>query len=56
MNKLLQYFKSVIPANSLQKVFVTGASEGGLTALLLLEHYPGKYDAGLAARGENGFA
>jgi pimeloyl-ACP methyl ester carboxylesterase len=48
LNKLLQYFKSVIPANSLQKVFVTGASEGGLIALLLLEHYPGKYDAGLA--------
>jgi pimeloyl-ACP methyl ester carboxylesterase len=48
LNKLLQYFRSVVPPQSLQKVFITGASEGGLIALLLLEHYPGKYDAGLA--------
>ena len=48
LNKLLQYFKSVISPNSLQKVFITGASEGGLIALLLLERYPGRYDAGLA--------
>ena len=48
LNRLLQYFKSVVPPRSLQKVFITGASEGGLIALLLLEHYPGKYDAGLA--------
>jgi pimeloyl-ACP methyl ester carboxylesterase len=48
LNKLLQYFKSVISPRSPQKVFITGASEGGLIALLLLERYPGKYDAGLA--------
>ena len=48
LNRLLQYFKSVIPPRSLQKVFITGASEGGLIALLLLERYPGKYDAGLS--------
>jgi pimeloyl-ACP methyl ester carboxylesterase len=48
LNKLLQYFKSVIAPRSLQKVFITGASEGGLISLLLLERYPGKYDAGLA--------
>jgi len=48
LNKLLQHFKSVISPRSLQKVFITGASEGGLIALLLLERYPGKYDAGLA--------
>ena len=48
LNKLLQYFRSVVPPQSLQKVFITGASEGGLIALLLLERYPGKYDAGLA--------
>lgn len=48
LNKLLEYFRSVISPGSLQKVFITGASEGGLIALLLLEHYPGKYDAGLA--------
>ena len=48
LNKLLQYFKSVVPPRSLQKVFITGASEGGLIALMLLERHPGKYDAGLA--------
>jgi len=48
LNKLLQYFKSVVPPRSLQKVFITGASEGGLIALMLLESHPGKYDAGLA--------
>jgi len=48
LNKLLQYFRSVVPPRSLQKVFITGASEGGLIALLLLEGYSGKYDAGLA--------
>lgn len=48
LNKLLQYFKSVVPPRSLQKVFITGASEGGLIALMLLERHPDKYDAGLA--------
>ena len=48
LNRLLQHFKSMISPGSLQKVFITGASEGGLIALLLLERYPGKYDAGLA--------
>jgi pimeloyl-ACP methyl ester carboxylesterase len=48
LNKLLEYFKKIVPPHSLKNVFVTGASEGGLIALLLLERYPGKYDAGLA--------
>ncbi|HEX2928633.1 MAG TPA: alpha/beta hydrolase, partial [Candidatus Binatia bacterium] len=48
LNRLLQHFKSVVPSRSLQKVFIAGASEGGLVALLLLERYSGKYDAGLA--------
>jgi len=48
LNKLLNHFKTMVPRRSLQKVFITGASEGGLIALLLLERYPGKYDAGLA--------
>jgi len=48
LNKLLQHFKSVVSPRSLQKVFITGASEGGLIALLLLERFPGRYDAGLA--------
>jgi len=48
LNKLLEYFKKIVPPHSLTKVFITGASEGGEIALLLLERYPGKYDAGLA--------
>ncbi len=48
LNQLLQHFKNVVGPRALQKVFITGASEGGLIALLLLERYPGKYNAGLA--------
>jgi pimeloyl-ACP methyl ester carboxylesterase len=48
LNKLLQHFKSMVPPGSLDKVYIVGASEGGLIALLLLERFPGKYDAGLA--------
>jgi pimeloyl-ACP methyl ester carboxylesterase len=48
LNKLLEYFKTTVPPHSLQKVYIAGASEGGLITLLLLERYPGKYDAGLA--------
>ena len=48
LNKLLEHFKTIVPPHSLKKVFITGASEGGLITLLLLERYPGKYDAGLA--------
>jgi pimeloyl-ACP methyl ester carboxylesterase len=48
LNKLLQHFKSMMPPRSLEKVYIIGGSEGGLIALLLLERYPGKYDAGLA--------
>lgn len=48
LNRLLQHFNAVVGPRGLQKVFITGASEGGLIALLLLERYPGKFDAGLA--------
>jgi pimeloyl-ACP methyl ester carboxylesterase len=48
LNKLLQHFKSMVPPGSLDKVYIVGASEGGLIALRLLERFPGKYDAGLA--------
>jgi pimeloyl-ACP methyl ester carboxylesterase len=47
LNRLLKFFKTTVPAGSLQKVFITGASEGGLIALRLLERFPGEYDAGL---------
>ncbi len=49
LNKLLQYFRSVVPPQSLQKVFITGASEGGLIALLLLERLSGKIRCGPGA-------
>jgi pimeloyl-ACP methyl ester carboxylesterase len=48
LNSLLQHFKTVVGPGSLQKVLITGASEGGLIVLLLLEQHPGRYDAGLA--------
>jgi pimeloyl-ACP methyl ester carboxylesterase len=48
INRLLDYFKSVVSAHSLKKVFIAGASEGGLIVLSLLERYPRNYDAGLA--------
>ena len=48
LNKLLRHFKSKVPAHSLNKTYVIGGSEGGLVALLLLERFRGKYDAGLA--------
>jgi pimeloyl-ACP methyl ester carboxylesterase len=47
LNQLLEHFKSVAPRPP-QKVYITGASEGGLIAVLLLERYSSKYDAGLA--------
>jgi pimeloyl-ACP methyl ester carboxylesterase len=47
LNKLLRHFKSMVPAHSLNKTYVIGGSEGGLVALLLLERFRGKYDAGL---------
>lgn len=47
LNQLLEHFKSVAPRPP-GKVYITGASEGGLIAVLLLERYSSKYDAGLA--------
>jgi poly(3-hydroxybutyrate) depolymerase len=37
-----------------EKVFVTGASQGGLITALLIETYPDLFDAGLAACGPVG--
>jgi hypothetical protein len=47
LNQLLEHFKSVAPRPP-EKVYITGASEGGLIVVLLLERYSKKYDAGLA--------
>jgi pimeloyl-ACP methyl ester carboxylesterase len=53
LNRLLEFFKTVAP-QPVNKVFITGASEGGLIVLLLLERYPWNYDAGLALCGSAG--
>jgi pimeloyl-ACP methyl ester carboxylesterase len=48
---LIQYFKSLYPTN---KVFVVGASEGGLVTTLLTEQYPTKINGGLSLCGPVG--
>jgi pimeloyl-ACP methyl ester carboxylesterase len=45
---LITYFENSVPAGSLQRVFIVGASEGGLIAIQLLEQHPDRFDAGLA--------
>jgi pimeloyl-ACP methyl ester carboxylesterase len=54
LNNLLQYVKKSVPAGSLHKVYLTGASEGGEIAALMIEHYPDKYNGALAACGPIG--
>jgi pimeloyl-ACP methyl ester carboxylesterase len=49
LNALVGYFNTqVAPAN---KVFITGASEGGLITTMLVERYPNVYAGGLAMCG-----
>jgi pimeloyl-ACP methyl ester carboxylesterase len=48
LNKLLQYFKSLVPPGSLAKVYLVGGSEGGLVAVRLFERFQGKFDGALA--------
>jgi pimeloyl-ACP methyl ester carboxylesterase len=48
---LIQYFKSLYPAH---KVFVVGASEGGLVATLLAEQYPTSINGSLSMCGPVG--
>ena len=48
LNKLLQYFKSLVPPGSLDKVYLVGGSEGGLIAVRLFERFQGKYDGAVA--------
>jgi pimeloyl-ACP methyl ester carboxylesterase len=54
LNELVQYFKTQVPPGSLQKVFITGASEGGELAALMIEHFPDKYAGALALCGPVG--
>lgn len=56
LNALARHFKThVLPnAGLLKKVFVVGASEGGLITTMLVEKHPGIYDGGLAMCGPIG--
>jgi len=56
LNALVRHFKThVLPnAGLLQKVFVVGASEGGVITTMLVEKHPGIYDGGLAMCGPIG--
>lgn len=56
INALVRYFKThVLPrASLLDKVFVVGASEGGLITTMLVEKHPDIYDGGLAMCGPIG--
>jgi pimeloyl-ACP methyl ester carboxylesterase len=54
LNDLLREFKAHVPPGSLQKVFITGASEGGEVAALMIEHFPDKYAGALAMCGPIG--
>lgn len=45
---LINYFETLVPSGSLRRVFVVGASEGGLVAVQLVEQHPERFDAGLA--------
>jgi pimeloyl-ACP methyl ester carboxylesterase len=48
LNDLVNHFKTLVPRRSLQKVFLIGASEGGLPVMRLIEQQPRRYDGALA--------
>lgn len=54
LNDLVNYFKTQVLPGSLQKVYITGASEGGEIAALMIEHFPDKYAGALALCGPIG--
>jgi pimeloyl-ACP methyl ester carboxylesterase len=55
LNALVAYFKqSVAPPDSVKKVLITGASEGGVIAAMLVEKFPKIYAGGLALCGPLG--
>lgn len=45
---LIGYFETLVQPGSLKRVFIVGASEGGLVAIQLLEQHPSRFAAGLA--------
>lgn len=56
LNALVDYFTGLVPAGSLQKVLLIGASEGGLVTTMQVEKYPKIYGGGLALCGVVGGA
>jgi len=54
LNDLLNHFKKLVKPVSLQKVYLVGASEGGMIAALMIEHFPDKYAGALAMCGPIG--
>jgi pimeloyl-ACP methyl ester carboxylesterase len=54
LNRLVDYFEWKF--GRAEKVYITGASEGGLIATMLLERRPDTYDGGLARCGPIGGA
>jgi pimeloyl-ACP methyl ester carboxylesterase len=48
LGDLLHYFKTLVRRRLLQKVFIIGASEGGLPVMRLIEQQPDNYNAALA--------
>lgn len=54
LNALMDYFAAQVPAGSLQKVLIGGASEGGLVTTMMTEKYPDRYRGGLAMCGPIG--
>jgi pimeloyl-ACP methyl ester carboxylesterase len=56
LNNLVEYFKTQVAPGPVTRVFLAGASEGGLITTMLLERFPGKYDGGLALCGPLGGA
>jgi pimeloyl-ACP methyl ester carboxylesterase len=56
LNQLVDYFISEAAPGPVGKVYLAGASEGGLIITMLIERYPERYDAGLALCGPLGGA
>jgi pimeloyl-ACP methyl ester carboxylesterase len=55
LNALVDSFNQVVP-RAAHKVFIAGASEGGLITTMLVERFPEKYTGGLALCGPLGGA
>lgn len=51
---MVNYFRNNITAGPVQKVYIIGASEGGLIAAMLLERHPNLYHGGISLCGPVG--